>query len=73
VHGCFWHQHPRCKLAHSPRSNLDYWRPKLSRNVARDADHLSVLKKDGWKVLVVWECQIKNSATLSRRLKRFLS
>jgi DNA mismatch endonuclease (patch repair protein) len=72
VHGCFWHQHAGCKLAHAPRSNISYWRPKLARNVARDAAHLSALKKNGWKVLVVWECQTKNVARLSQRLKRFL-
>ena len=72
VHGCFWHQHSGCKLAHAPRTNLNYWSPKLSRNVARDSAHLSTLKKDGWKVLVVWECQTRNTAQLSGRLKRFL-
>ncbi len=72
VHGCFWHQHGGCQLAHTPRSNVDYWRPKLARNAARDAAHLSALKEDGWRVLVIWECQTKSSAKLSRKLEKFL-
>jgi DNA mismatch endonuclease (patch repair protein) len=73
VHGCFWHQHPGCKLAHRPRSNLDYWTGKLARNVARDVAHLAALKKDGWKVLVIWECQTKKDARLAARVRRFLA
>lgn len=74
VHGCFWHQHPLagCKLAHAPRSNLGYWRPKLARNIARDSEHIGRLKADGWRVLVIWECETKDDRRLTTRLCRFL-
>jgi DNA mismatch endonuclease (patch repair protein) len=74
VHGCFWHQHEAadCKGAHSPRSNESYWHPKLARNVARDAKHAAALAAGGWNVLIIWECETKDSAKLTRRLCRFL-
>ena len=75
VHGCFWHLHPKasCRDARPPKSNTRYWSPKLKRNVARDAEHVAALKKLGWKVLIVWDCEIKHRAKLGARLKKFLS
>ncbi|GAB4142597.1 MAG: very short patch repair endonuclease [Sphingomonadales bacterium] len=77
VHGCFWHQHddPACKLAHAPKSRLDYWQPKLARNKERDAANLAALEALGWQVLTVWECETrqKNHDTLAVRLQAFLS
>ncbi len=58
VNGCFWHMHD-CPGFVWPKSRLDYWKPKLLRNAERDQQHYSELKSMGWKVLVVWECQIK--------------
>jgi DNA mismatch endonuclease (patch repair protein) len=72
VHGCFWHQHPKCKRASMPISNAQFWRAKLVRNVERDAQHLSELKATGWSALVVWECHLRNEERLRRRLQRFL-
>jgi DNA mismatch endonuclease (patch repair protein) len=74
VHGCFWHQHdaPGCKDARPPRSNEAYWRPKLARNVARDAEHIAALKASGWGVLVIWDCETKQPARLADRLRGFL-
>jgi DNA mismatch endonuclease, patch repair protein len=74
VHGCFWHLHPKsdCLDARRPKSNTGYWGPKLDRNVERDAHHVSALKSLGWKVMVVWECETKDTGRLSRRLQRFL-
>lgn len=75
VHGCFWHQHDvsKCKLAHRPKSNTDYWFPKLARNRARDAYHLVALRDKGWDVFVLWECELKASpAIVWRRLRTFL-
>jgi len=74
VHGCFWHQHPKeqCLDARLPKSNTSYWHPKLSRNVERDKFVLSALKKIGWRVLVIWECETKNIEAVERRLCRFL-
>lgn len=74
VQGCFWHLHPdaKCLDARKPKSNTGYWGPKLSRNVARDAQHQSSLKLAGWKVLIIWECETKKRAPLERRLIKFL-
>jgi DNA mismatch endonuclease (patch repair protein) len=60
VHGCFWHQHEGCKRANMPKSNLEYWVPKIERNVQRDEEHTEKLKNAGWNVIVIWECEVKN-------------
>ncbi|MGH6980984.1 MAG: very short patch repair endonuclease [Stellaceae bacterium] len=73
VHGCFWHQHRVCKLAHFPKSNLDYWKPKLVRNVERDRRNVKNLRRLGWRVLVIWECETKQDVKLGIRIKRFLN
>jgi DNA mismatch endonuclease (patch repair protein) len=74
VHGCFWHQHPdpNCRYAHAPRSNLDYWAPKLSRNTTRDAETENSLRKSGWDVLTVWECDLKDMHATTAKIKAFL-
>jgi DNA mismatch endonuclease, patch repair protein len=71
VHGCFWHSH-NCKVAHVPKSNQDYWRPKLERNKARDGNNLEALDAKGWQVLVVWECEARDEGGLKKRLRTFL-
>jgi DNA mismatch endonuclease, patch repair protein len=74
VHGCFWHQHParECLDGRRPKSNLDYWKPKLERNVQRDRQNLSALESSGWSVLVVWECETRCHERLKERIKRLL-
>jgi len=64
VRGCFWHRHPGCKKATMPASNNTFWRDKLQQNAARDAKNDSALTALGWRVIVVWECQLHNSETL---------
>jgi DNA mismatch endonuclease (patch repair protein) len=59
VNGCFWHQHKDCKEGRIPSSKSDYWIVKLSRNVIRDECNISILKKEGWKVITIWECDIE--------------
>jgi DNA mismatch endonuclease (patch repair protein) len=59
MHGCFWHRHPDCRLARLPKSKLDFWQEKLETNKRRDEMNLALLKNMGWRVLVIWECQIK--------------
>lgn len=75
VHGCFWHQHRKktCVDARIPKSNRDYWEPKLARNVQRDTQNRRKLRSLGWDVLVVWECETKNRERLERRLQTFLA
>jgi DNA mismatch endonuclease (patch repair protein) len=72
VRGCFWHAHGKCIDSHVPKSRYDYWGPKLQRNQDRDAANLRSLKSLGFRVLVVWECGVKNEKRLTARLKRFL-
>ncbi|MCH6257351.1 very short patch repair endonuclease [Puniceicoccaceae bacterium K14] len=60
VHGCFWHRHQNCKHATTPQNNRDYWTKKFSRNVERDRENESKLTSLGWKVLTIWECQLKD-------------
>lgn len=74
VHGCFWHRHddPNCKLARLPKSRLEFWIPKLAANQARDERNYVELRKLGWGVLVIWECQTKSEANMERLITRFL-
>lgn len=72
VHGCFWHQHPGCRLARQPKSRLDYWLPKLDRNRQRDLQSSTALRAIGWTVLVIWECQVPDEAAAARLLNPFL-
>jgi len=58
IHGCFWHRHPGCKHATTPKSNREFWEDKFSKNVQRDARNVEALQAQGWKVVVVWECQL---------------
>lgn len=59
VHGCFWHQHRRCRSGHMPKSRLEYWQPKLEGNCMRDGAARRELRKLGWRSLTIWECQIE--------------
>jgi DNA mismatch endonuclease, patch repair protein len=72
VHGCFWHQHGRCIDSRIPKSRLYYWLPKLSGNVTRDRANRRKLKKAGWKVLVIWDCETSNSDQLGSKIRNFL-
>jgi DNA mismatch endonuclease (patch repair protein) len=58
IHGCFWHQHPGCKLCRTPKTRQDYWIPKIERNLLRDEQNLIALKNLGWNVIIVWECEL---------------
>ena len=73
VHGCFWHGHDCAEGIRKPKSNQDYWIPKIERNQQRDAENNATLHAMGWKVFVVWECEINEKELLSERLQRFLS
>jgi len=76
VHGCFWHQHesPDCPIARVPKSNKSYWLPKLESNKIRDRRNKEAFDAMGWKMLEIWECQIKpkNHESLIKTLKEFL-
>jgi DNA mismatch endonuclease (patch repair protein) len=72
VHGCFWHQHPACKRAGMPSSRTGFWVPKLTRNIERDKQVIRKLKAIGWRVLVVWECELKSPEKVLRKAEKFL-
>lgn len=74
VHGCFWHLHsdPDCRSARLPKSNRDYWRPKLERNVARDIEQRNRLAELGWDALILWECEIRTGDGVADRIREFL-
>lgn len=61
VHGCFWHRHEGCRYSTTPKSNSAFWQKKFEQNIARDANASHLLKEMGWRVLVIWECQLTGS------------
>lgn len=73
VHGCFWHQHPGCRLARQPKSRHDYWIPKLRRNQERDMQAAKALRNLGWDCLVIWECETATESALGQRIASFLA
>jgi DNA mismatch endonuclease, patch repair protein len=72
VHGCFWHLHSGCKAVRLPTSRKNYWLPKLRNNAERDIKARRSLRRAGWKVLVLWECETRSQETISGKLSRFL-
>jgi len=73
VHGCFWHRHANCTLARIPKSRVAFWTTKLEGNRQRDERNKRALARKGWKVLIIWECQLKNVLRLETRIRRFLN
>jgi DNA mismatch endonuclease (patch repair protein) len=75
IHGCFWHQHLNCRYAAVPKSNIDFWHPKLRKNVERDKQNLKTLKKMGYCVFTLWECEIRaaQKGSPGKALKRLIS
>lgn len=68
VHGCFWHRHEGCRRCTVPKTRFDFWNEKFKKNVERDWRDVDVLRKAGWNVLIIWECQTKNSTDLNALL-----
>lgn len=71
VHGCFWHGHG-CRYGRLPKSRLSYWRPKIEANRKRDIRNCRVLKNADWRILVVWQCQLRKPLELGKRILEFL-
>lgn len=74
VNGCFWHWHedPDCPIAGLPKSNAAYWWPKLAKTRIRDFAHVESLTADGWRVLTIWECQLRNPEDVYASIRGFL-
>lgn len=72
VHGCFWHQHEGCKIASKPKSNSEYWKAKFTKNIERDKKTQEDLRVMGYRVIVIWECEVKFFKQSPEILKRNL-
>jgi len=72
VHGCFWHRHKGCEETTTPKSNAEFWENKFERNVANEKKHTRELRNLGWRVITIWECQLKNPEQVLRRLGSLL-
>jgi DNA mismatch endonuclease (patch repair protein) len=72
VHGCFWHRHRNCRFAYSPKTRQAFWAAKFRDNQRRDARLQEGLKSAGWRVLIVWECELRKEARLRKRLESHL-
>jgi len=70
VNGCFWHQHKNCKRANIPKTNKEYWIKKLSRNIKKQNADIKNLRKLGWSISTIWECQTKDEMVLMKKIKR---
>jgi DNA mismatch endonuclease (patch repair protein) len=69
VHGCFWHRHSNCRFTYTPKSNIGFWLDKFKSNVDRDRRAQRHLRKLGWRVIVIWECQATNAMALAKRFQ----
>jgi DNA mismatch endonuclease (patch repair protein) len=72
VHGCFWHRHPGCKYAYTPKTRAEFWSDKFENNTKRDQNSQAKLKEAGWQVGIIWECETIDPEILSSKLKRIL-
>jgi len=72
VHGCFWHRHRGCSNCTTPKARSDFWSNKFEQNVARDARAARALRRSGWRVITVWECETERPPALERRFLRIL-
>ncbi len=72
IHGCFWHLHKNCNEGRIPKTKKGYWKPKLEANLKRDANNIRDLHRQGWKVLKIWECDIKNANKLKTKISSFM-
>ena len=70
VNGCFWHGHKRCRKFVVPKTRTDYWINKININISNDKKNIIALRKDGWKVITIWECQLNKEKTIEKILKQ---
>ena len=73
VHGCFWHRHAGCRYAATPKTRRSFWNAKFEANTARDRRVTAALRRDGWRVWTVWECQLRTPEKVASRLERMLA
>jgi DNA mismatch endonuclease, patch repair protein len=73
VNGCFWHGHEKCPKGKLPKSNLDFWEPKIAKNKKRDEVKKNKIEDLGWRVLTIWQCEIKNLENIENKILNFLN
>jgi DNA mismatch endonuclease, patch repair protein len=73
VQGCFWHHHKDCKRSKLPNTRREFWAKKIGDNVKRDQRQVSELRKDGWRVLLIWECELRDPRTQGRAIERLMT
>lgn len=73
VNGCFWHGHKNCKAAKLPKTNLQTWKIKILDNISRDETNIAELKKEGWNVIIIWQCEIKSKNNREKRLELLIN
>lgn len=72
VHGCFWHSHQNCKKSTLPQTNHEFLKNKIQKNIERDKTTLKDLKKNNWKIIVIWQCQIKNRELFENTMEQII-
>jgi len=73
VHGCFWHGHKGCKRSSIPSSNTEFWATKIKKNIKRDKVKARALRRQGWKVLILWQCRIKDTDKVVDKIQKFMN
>lgn len=73
VNGCFWHGHENCRKGRRPDTNKNFWNEKIDKNIQRDQKNYQKLRSEGWRVLVIWECETKSGETLLEKLRQYLN
>ena len=72
VHGCFWHWHPNCKYAYTPKSRIEFWEKKFADNVARFKIVKKELKNLQWKIVVIWECELSKPESVANKITKYI-
>lgn len=72
INGCFWHGHKNCDKAKLPETNYEFWKNKIENNIKRDNGNYKQLRKQGWRVIVVWQCQLNNQNNLNRTINELI-
>ena len=73
VHGCFWHRHPGCRLTTTPTNRAQFWQDKFGANILRDRRQQGLLRKGGWNVRIIWECETRKPSRLATKLQRWFN
>ncbi len=72
IHGCFWHGHRKCRRSARPTTNVRFWNRKIDGNIARDVRNRTAIRRMGWRILVLWQCRMKNADKLREQLRNFV-